>query len=127
MITVEGLDHIVLITSDVERSLRWYTEVLGLAPERVEEWRAGTAPFPSVRLNSATIIDLFAGERGDKNLDHFCLVIAPTDLAAVRASGAFDVLVGPVPRWGARGLAQSLYVTDPDGNTVELRHYGGAS
>lgn len=126
-ITVEGLDHIVLITPDVERSLGWYTTSLGLAAERVDEWRAGSVPFPSVRLDEHTIIDLFAGERGEQNLDHLCLVIRPTDLQALAASGRFDVVSGPGTRWGARGDGQSLYVSDPDGNVVELRHYGGAA
>ena len=45
-VKVTGLDHIVLATPDIERSLRWYTEVLGLRGERVEEWRAGDAFFP---------------------------------------------------------------------------------
>jgi catechol 2,3-dioxygenase-like lactoylglutathione lyase family enzyme len=47
----------------------------------------------------------------------------PTDLVALRDSGTFDVVSGPVTRWGARGDATSLYVRDPDGNLVELRHY----
>lgn len=125
-ISVRGLDHIVLISSDVERSLAWYCEVLGLAGERVEEWRAGTVPFPSVRISSTTIIDIFAGDRGEKNLDHLCLMIEPTDLGELARRGDLQVVSGPGPRWGAQGEGQSLYVLDPDGNTVELRHYGGA-
>ena len=121
---ITGLDHIVLLTPDVERSLAWYTTVLGLQPERVDEWRDGKAPFPSVRLDAGTIIDIFQGERDGRNLDHLCLVIEPTDLAALAESGDFDVVSGPGSRWGARGDGTSLYVRDPDGNVVELRHYG---
>jgi catechol 2,3-dioxygenase-like lactoylglutathione lyase family enzyme len=44
-------------------------------------------------------------------------------LAAVRDSGRFTVVDGPDTRFGARGDGMSLYVKDPDGNTVELRHY----
>ena len=51
------------------------------------------------------------------------MAVEPTDLAAVVASGEFDVLEGPVQRFGARGIATSIYVRDPDGNTVEIRHY----
>jgi hypothetical protein len=51
-------------------------------------------------------------------------VIAPADLDALKSSGRFDVVEGPATRWGARGDATSLYVRDPDGNTVELRYYG---
>lgn len=120
------IDHIVLVVADVQRSLDWYRDLLGLQPERLDDWEQGRAPFPSVRVNAGTVIDLLHGDRAEaagENLDHFCLAIEPTDLDAVRASGAFDVVEGPVPRWGARGTATSLYVRDPDGNVVELRHY----
>jgi len=60
----------------------------------------------------------------DRNVDHVCLVVSPVDLGAVASSGRFDVVEGPAPRWGARGMATSRYVRDPDGNVVELRHYG---
>jgi len=122
-IRVSELDHIVLCCADVERTLAWYTDVLGLAPVRLDEWRRGDAPFPSVRINAGTIIDLVAGEPVDGRLDHFCVVIEPTDLAAVAQSGQFDVLDGPATRYGARGDGTSLYVRDPDGAVVELRHY----
>ena len=128
MLRVEAMDHIVLLVDDVERSVAWYRDVLGLEPLRYDEWQDGAVPFPSVRVNEGTIIDI-VGRRagaglGAPNVDHFCLVVAPTDLPALRDSGVFDVVEGPASRWGARGVAQSLYVRDPDGNTVELRHYG---
>lgn len=125
MVRVTDLDHIVVNCADVERSLGWYRELLGLAPVRVDEWRAGQAPFPSVRVNDNTIIDLFAATRSGTNVDHVCLVLEPTDLAAVAASGRFDVVGdGPIDGlFGARGVATSLYVRDPDANTIELRCY----
>ena len=122
-IRVSELDHIVLRCADVERTLAWYTDVLGLTPVRLDEWRRGEAPFPSVRINDGTIIDLVVGETTDGRLDHFCVVIEPTDLTAVAASGQFEVLDGPDTRYGARGNGTSLYVRDPDGTVVELRHY----
>ncbi|HZT67983.1 MAG TPA: VOC family protein [Acidimicrobiales bacterium] len=121
---VSGLDHIVLRVADVERSLAWYGGTLGLEPVRVEEWRGGDAPFPSVRVDDSTIIDLLVGGPDGNNMDHFCLVVEPCDLGQLAASGRFEVLDGPGPRFGARGMGTSLYVRDPDGNTVELRHYG---
>jgi catechol 2,3-dioxygenase-like lactoylglutathione lyase family enzyme len=123
-IKVGGLDHVVLNVADVERSLAWYTEELGLKGERVDEWRTNEAPFPSVRVDASTIIDLVVGERTGENVHHVCLVIDPTDLDEVVASERFNVLQGPVPRWGAQGWAQSIYIRDPDGNVIELRHYG---
>jgi catechol 2,3-dioxygenase-like lactoylglutathione lyase family enzyme len=121
---VIGLDHIVITTPDVERSLAWYEGVLGLAGERVGEWRQGAVLFPSVRVNDGTIIDLLQGERSGVNVDHLCLVIEPQDLDALVATGSFEIVEGPVPRFGARGVGQSIYVRDPDANLVELRHYG---
>lgn len=127
---VIGFDHLVLVTPDVERSLRFYHEELGLPTERVELWRAGEVPFPSVRVDATTVIDLLYGEtdvdlaNGQRgNVDHLCLVVAPTDLAGVAASGRFVVVEGPARRWGAQGIATSLYVLDPDANVVELRCY----
>jgi catechol 2,3-dioxygenase-like lactoylglutathione lyase family enzyme len=122
-VTVTALDHIVLNCADIEKTLAWYVDRLGLAPVRVDEWRNGDVPFPSIRVNEGTVIDLVAGDTNDGRLDHFCLVIAATDLGELAASGEFEVLDGPVTRFGARGDGTSLYVRDPDGTTVELRHY----
>jgi catechol 2,3-dioxygenase-like lactoylglutathione lyase family enzyme len=120
------MDHVVLVVEDVERSVAWYRDVLGLEVERYDLWKDGKVLFPSVRIDATTIIDLLAGERGEGrgNVDHLCLVVAETDLRALRDSGTFDVVDGPAQRWGARGDGWSLYVRDPDGNVVELRHYG---
>ena len=125
MVRARALDHLVLNCADVEASLRWYSEELGLEPVRVDEWRGGSAPFPSVRIDPQTIIDLFPAPRSGVNVDHLCVVVDPVDLGALAASGRFDVVGdGPVRGlFGARGYATSLYVRDPDGNTVELRTY----
>jgi catechol 2,3-dioxygenase-like lactoylglutathione lyase family enzyme len=129
-VSVTGFDHLVLRVADVERSLAFYTGVLGLSGVRVDEWRAGAVLFPSVRIDAATILDLLAAPdeaaaRTDaaRNVDHLCLVIEPCDLDALAASGAFEVVGGPAELFGARGLGRGLYVRDPDGNVVELRQY----
>lgn len=132
LVKITELDHIVLRVQDVERSLRFYTEVLGLQPERVPQWQAGEVRFPSLRLNADTIIDLFAsdqeplGGEAPRNLDHFCMVIEPTDMEALKASFqqmGVDIQAGPGKRWGSHGDGISLYIYDPDNNVVELRHY----
>ncbi|MFF3572401.1 VOC family protein [Nocardia jiangxiensis] len=120
---VVDFDHLVLNVSDVERSLEFYCSTLGLDPVRADEWRAGQVPFPSVRVTDRTVIDLQHMPRGEANVDHICLVVEPLDWQEIIDSGIFTVLEGPVPRWGARGQATSIYVADPDGNTVELRWY----
>jgi catechol 2,3-dioxygenase-like lactoylglutathione lyase family enzyme len=122
---VLGFDHLVLRVADPERSVAWYCDMLGLAPERVAEWRRGEVPFPSVRIDGATVIDLDPRHESDgRNVDHFCLEVAELDLDELIASGRFEVLGPPVRRWGARGEADLVYVADPDGHVVELRHYG---
>ncbi|MGW8886398.1 VOC family protein [Streptomyces sp. NPDC055749] len=123
MLRVKAFDHLVLNVQDVERALEFYCGPLGLEPVRVEEWRAGKVPFPSVRVSASTIIDLFDRPRGSSNVDHICLVVEPLDWQQFIDSGVFTVLEGPVGRFGARGEAHSVYVQDPDGNTVELRWY----
>ena len=113
--------------------MHFYTEVLGLKPERVEQFKGGEVRFPSVRLNDDTIIDLFPSpemepisRNAPRNQDHFCMVIEPTDLDQLK--GQFQALgieiqSGPGPRWGAHGNGTSLYIYDPDDNVVELRYY----
>ncbi|MDH6112023.1 catechol 2,3-dioxygenase-like lactoylglutathione lyase family enzyme [Kitasatospora sp. MAP12-15] len=123
ILRVKALDHLVLNVEDVERSLAFYTGLLGLEPVRAADWRAGQAPFPSVRVTPETIIDLVAGPRGESNVDHICLTVEPLDWQEVIDSGVFTILDGPATRYGARGNATSVYVQDPDGNTVELRWY----
>ena len=110
-------------TVDPERSLAWYTQVLGLETERVEEWRQGQAPFPSVRINPDTIIDLFQVERTGENMNHLCLVMPADDWEAMLAAGDIPVESGPSKVFGARGIGESIYTRDPDGNLVELRRY----
>lgn len=129
MLRIQAVDHLVLVVADVDRSVAWYRDVLGLEVLRYDQWKAGEVFFPSVRVDETTIIDIVAGDRGAGrgNLDHFCLVVDEVDLADIRDSGRFDVVEGPVTRWGARGDGQSLYVRDPDGTVVELRHYGEVS
>jgi len=116
---VIGLDHIVLISPDAEGLLAWYGDVVGLASERLEEWRRGEAPFASLRVSDDTIIDVVAGERTGVNLAHFALVV-DADLDALAAAHG---VAGPMELSGARGQGRGIYLTDPDGNGVELRTY----
>lgn len=132
MFTITGLDHIVLAVADAERALAFYTGVLGLAGERVDEFRAGAVGFPSVRIDATTLIDLLpagpapAGSVRHENLAHFCLVVNAEGFDALQqqlARHGVGIIEGPVPRWGAQGMAQSVYFRDPDGNEIEVRRY----
>lgn len=120
---VTGIDHVVVNAPDPRVLVDWYVDVLGLDPERVTEFERGEVFFPSVRIDDTTIIDVFPAERTGENYNHICLVVDEADMEAIAADESLDVIEGPVTRWGARGDAQSVYVRDPVGNTVELRSY----
>ena len=96
---------------DIDRSLAFYTGVLGLKGERVQEFKEGKAGFPSVRINEHTIIDLFpekgaigAQEQGAKkagNLNHYCLVVEKEDFAGIvdyLKERGVSISQGPVSR-----------------------------
>ncbi len=112
---VTDLDHIVLRVRDVEGSIEFYTQVLGLQPHRVEEYLKGEVPFPCARVNSGTIIDLLPSPDqesigdGPRNLDHYCLTIAETDMQRLSEElaerGVGVVRDGPGHLSFARGTA----------------------
>ena len=119
---IKGLDHVVLRVADLERAVRFYCEVLGCAEER----RVESIGLVQLRAGAALIDLVPAGgtpEVAGGNMDHFCLRIDPFDEAKLRAHlVAHGVEVGEVARrYGAEGDGPSLYLQDPDGNTVEMK------
>jgi glyoxylase I family protein len=120
-VTVTGLDHVVLRVADMDRSIAFYGAVLGCPVERRLE------SIGLVQLRAGTsMIDLVPCEPGEKpgrNVDHYAVRIAKMDVSAVTAHlEANGIAVGPVQRrYGAEGYGSSIYITDPDGNTVELK------
>ncbi|HET6471073.1 MAG TPA: VOC family protein [Pseudomonadales bacterium] len=128
-IEVRGLDHIVLRVKDLTASLRFYRDVLGFPIEReldlgLVQLRAGAALIDLVPVSSALgrLGGPAAGVNGF-NMDHFALDLERFDAAAIFAYlDAHGVQHGAVDRrYGARGTGPSIYVKDPDGNTVELK------
>ena len=120
---ITGLDHIVLMVTDTEQTIAWYRDELGLEPMQLEEWRRKEVLFPSLRIDSTTIIDLLEGQPTGENLNHFALVVDDVDVDELAASGRFTVESGPADLSGAQGTGRGLYVRDPAGNLVELRSY----
>lgn len=122
---VTGLDHVVVRCRDVEASLAWYCGELGLEPRDVDAWRAGDRLFPSVRIDTDTIIDLLPGGTeplvGPGNVDHIALVVA--DVTPEQLLARFPGARRADGLSGARGAGTGVYVHDPDGNTIELRVY----
>ena len=133
MLRIAQMDHIVLNVSNIDRSLHFYGDILGLTPLRIEEYRAGEVGFPSVRVNEHTIIDLNPPERQANpvsglagNLNHLCLCADNEDMDAVAdylKGQGLEIETGPIQRWGARGAGTSVYFRDPDQNLVEVRTY----
>jgi catechol 2,3-dioxygenase-like lactoylglutathione lyase family enzyme len=125
------MDHIVLNVDDVDGMVAFYIQVLGLTTDRLDDYLAARVPFPSVRLNANTVIDLFpkrlwqrhdSAGPGRVNLNHFCMALSKTEWDALdkrlQANGV-TLDEGPVPRWGARGTGTSIYFSDPEGNRIE--------
>ena len=124
----QAIDHIALNVDDVDRSLAFYHEALGLEVERLPEFRAGKVGFPSVRVTERTVIDLMPGsavtQEGRHPLNHFALTLVDNELAVLHArlvQFEVDIVEAPRPRWGAQGNEPSMKVRDPDGNIVELK------
>ena len=125
-IQVAGLDHLVLRVADLDRAIRFYGDVLGCHVERrldepkLVQLRAGTSMIDLVPGGPAGLSPETAAAR---NLDHFAVRISTFDFPALAAHlQRHGVAVGEVRRrYGAEGYGSSLYITDPDGNVVELK------
>lgn len=129
-ITIRDIDHVVLRATDMARMQAFYCEVLGCTVEKVQD-RIGLLQLRAGRC----LIDLVDvdGELGRKggaapgrdghNMDHVCLRVEPFDADAIaRHLRDHGVAAGEVvSRYGAEGDGPSLYITDPQGNTVELK------
>ena len=136
------LDHVVLWVEDAARALAFYTQVVGLLGVRAEEFAAGAAPFPSVRVAEGSILDLvptrsvessraFTGETtptaAGKPINHLCLAMDEEEMDALAtrlaSAGVTTHRVGE-RSFGARGWSTRwFYFQDPDGNVIEARHY----
>jgi glyoxylase I family protein len=130
MIAIRELDHLVLRVVDLPTMLAFYTRALGCSIERRQDeiglvqLRAGRSLIDLVPVDGALgRAGGAAPGREGRNLDHFCVRVEPFDEAAIRAHLAdCGVAAGPVEaRYGAEGSGPSIYLSDPEGNTVELK------
>lgn len=118
---VAALDHVVLRVADLDRAIDFYSRVLGCHVERrlaainLVQLRAGTAMID--------LVPKTADDTGGRNMDHFAVRIETLDVPALTAHlAAQGIEIGEVRRrYGAEGYGSSVYLTDPDGNTVELK------
>jgi glyoxylase I family protein len=130
MITIREIDHLVLRVIDLEAMLRFYCGALGCTIER----RQDEIGLVQLRVGRSMIdlvpVDGKLGKAGGaapgkeaRNLDHFCVRVEPFNEASIRKHLlAHGVEAGPVAqRYGAEGEGPSIYLTDPEGNVVELK------
>ncbi|HZK89192.1 MAG TPA: VOC family protein [Stellaceae bacterium] len=125
-LTITGLDHVVLRVASLERAIEFYGTVLGCPVEReletprLVQMRAGTSMIDLVPCEPGEAPGVSIGGR---NMDHYALRIAKMDVPALTAHLArHGIDAGEVRRrYGAEGYGSSIYITDPDGNTVELK------
>jgi catechol 2,3-dioxygenase-like lactoylglutathione lyase family enzyme len=128
--TVIGFDHVNIKSRDMQRSIDFYTQVLGLRLVRLDRNADGAIRFVAVRIGDG-LIDIQPAPDGDwdaerTGLNHIALLIEPADLDAVAARcRALNIPIaeGPVPRQGAYGMGHALYIQDSDGHGIELKHY----
>ncbi|OEE47067.1 lactoylglutathione lyase [Enterovibrio norvegicus] len=131
MINIVAIDHLVLRTTQLENMLAFYVNILGCSIERqtpeqtgLTQLRAGNALIDIVTVGSKLgAVGGGAPTMSDNNLDHFCLQIAPQsedDIIKYLNQHGIDT-PSFTRRYGAEGYGNSLYIKDPEGNTVELR------
>ncbi len=130
MIHIREIDHLVLRVADLDAMIAFYCAVLGCSIERRQDaiglvqLRAGSALVDLVPVDGqlGRMGGAAPGAEG-RNLDHVCFRVEPFDEAAIRSHlGRHGVVAGPLAsRYGAEGEGPSLYLQDPEGNTVELK------
>jgi glyoxylase I family protein len=130
MIRIREIDHLVLRVVDLDQMLHFYCDVLGCTIERRQD-SIGLVQLRAGRsLVDLVPIDGELGRAGGaapgtegRNLDHFCFRVEPFDEAGIRSVlEAYGIVAGATEsRYGAEGEGPSIYVTDPEGNVVELK------
>jgi glyoxylase I family protein len=126
---LEGLDHVVLLVSDLELARRFYCEVVGCSVDRelaeygMLQLRAGTSLIDLVDIGGEEGAWARPPVAGGRNMDHVCLATCgfdPDELRAHLATHGVDVVVEGI-RYGATGDGYSIYFNDPFGNQIELK------
>jgi catechol 2,3-dioxygenase-like lactoylglutathione lyase family enzyme len=126
VISLERLDHLVLTVADIERTVAFYTKVLGMRAETFGDGRRALHFGPNkINLHLAGREFEPKAARPTAGSGDFCLVSAVPIDDVVAHLEACDVPIeeGPVPRMGAQGPITSVYFRDPDDNLIEVSTY----
>jgi catechol 2,3-dioxygenase-like lactoylglutathione lyase family enzyme len=132
-LTVQALDHLVVLVTDVEASAQWYARVLGMTREDFSP-SPGEPPrtamkFGRQKINlrpvAASQEAWFTGDHAAAGSDDLCFLTDSTPDQVVQHLQAQGVAIeaGPGPRQGARGTLMSVYCRDPDGSLIEIASY----
>ncbi len=130
MIRIRELDHIVLGVNDPQAMIDFYCEVLGCRLEKCKEapgriqLRAGNSLVGLVPVDNGPGRADAATPEGRRIGSHrFCFRVDPFDAAEIAAHlYRYDIEASELSlRYGAEGIGPSIYITDPEGNTVELK------
>ena len=129
MINIAAIDHVVLRVSHLDRMVRFYVDVLGAKLEKEQEdiglyqLRVGTSLIDLVPVDSKLGRMGGAAPASERrNLDHVAFRVLPWDGDAILAHLNAHGIEGEIKsRYGAEGDGPSIYLTDPEGNGLELK------
>ncbi|MEO0623331.1 MAG: VOC family protein [Pseudomonadota bacterium] len=120
---IQSLDHLVLMVADIDRTMAFYRDHLGMREVVFGEGRRALA-FGSQKINlhqAGREFEPKADRPTPGSADLCFLVSTPVaDLATRLKAAGVPVINGPVPRTGATGPLTSIYLRDPDDNLIEL-------
>lgn len=126
MIKINHLDHLVLTVKNIDITVEFYTQVLGMEKEIFKDTRValkyGIQKINLHELGNEFEPKAFNVKEGSADL---CFIVDnPIDeVKKYLESKSVEIIEGIVPRTGARGIIKSIYIRDPDMNLIELSNY----
>lgn len=123
---IDRIDHVVLTAFDVDRTIDFYTRVMGMEAITFAGGRRGLA-FGRQKINlhaAGREFEPKALKPTPGSLDLCFITETPLeDVVARLKDNGVVVADGPVQKTGALGPMMSVYFRDPDGNLIEVSNY----
>jgi len=127
---IKSIDHIVLTVSDITRTCRFYTQILGMEEITFSNNRKALK-FGSQKINLHLKGHEFdpKAKRPTPGSADICLLVETPLHEVINRLRKYGIQIekGPLERTGAQGSLISIYIRDPDGNLVELSNNKVAS